>query len=72
MLSISDYKSFLKFLIKNLYIVEKNNKTYFDKKIFKKIYKYTDQIQSIIDKERNIFEFFLDDLSIFCPIYIKR
>jgi DNA replication licensing factor MCM7 len=67
MLSINDYKNFLKFLIKNLYIVEKNNKAYFEKKNFKKIYKYTDQIQSIINKEKTTFEFFLDDLTIFCP-----
>nr|UXY88275.1 minichromosome maintenance component complex 7-like protein [Cryptomonas curvata] len=72
MLSINDYKNFLKFLIKNLYIVEKNNKTCFSKKNFKKIYKYTDQIQSIINKEKNIFEFFLDDLSIFCPTVLIK
>jgi DNA replication licensing factor MCM7 len=72
MLSINDYKNFLKFLIKNLYIVEKNNKTCFEKKNFKKIYKYTDQIQSIINKEKTIFEFFLDDLSIFCPTVLIK
>ena len=72
MLSLIKIKIFLNFLIKNLYIFQKNNKASFDSKNFKKIYKYIDQIQSIVNKEKKNFEFFLDDLLIFGPTILIK
>nr|UXY87771.1 minichromosome maintenance component complex 7-like protein [Cryptomonas curvata] len=72
MFTIFNIKNFLNFLIKNLYIIKKNNETKSSKKNFKKIYKYQVQIKAIINKEKNTFEFFLDDLLIFCPNIIIK
>ena len=69
MITVSIIKKFLNFLIRNLYVINKNKS---DKKSFKKIFKYENQIKAIINKEKSILEFSLDDLLVFCPnILIK-
>jgi DNA replicative helicase MCM subunit Mcm2 (Cdc46/Mcm family) len=72
MVTIAFIKNFVNFLIRNLYIIKKTNEFKIKKKNFTKIYKYKDQINAIVNKQKNNFEFSLDDLLLFCPkILIK-
>nr|UXY87279.1 minichromosome maintenance component complex 7-like protein [Cryptomonas sp.] len=63
MLNNRNYKKFLGFLLRNIYVRKKDEG---------KKFKYISQIKLIVNKEKDIFEFFLDDLFNFSPdVFIR-